>query len=368
MATKSEITFPTYKPVHPGVVLREELKERGIKQKDFALAIGMRSNHVSELLGGKRSISPAVAQKIELELGIPAIDMLTMQQQFEYDTKVLQARSLEERSANIALAEYNELFDVKILLKRLNIVCASSKETLAAISQTLHLTTPAELKALSIGYFSKSEKTGTDRRMLLTWVLIAQAIMSSIKPVGGFYESCENELTKSLALVFNENVNTISRVESLLSQYGIAFAVVHKVEKASIDGYSFIDNSGKPCIVVTLRYNRIDNFAFSVMHELAHLFNHLSQGGSSYTHINIEDYRRCDKEEREADAYAANALIPNELWRRIPLVRPNLMTMQRVYTQWALENGLNKWIVLGRISHEFNMYRFFDKGSTRSIK
>ena len=84
--------------------------------------------------------------------------------------------------------------------------------------------------------------------------------------------------------------------------------------------------------------------------------------------MNIEDYRRVDKEEREADEYAANALIPNELWKKIPLVRPNLMTMQRVYTQWATANRLNKWIVLGRISHEFNMYRFFVKGSTRRIK
>ena len=127
MATKSEISFPTYKPVHPGVVLREELKERGIKQKDFALAIGMRSNHVSELLSGKRSISQVVAQKIELELGIPAIDMLTMQQQFEYDTKILQTRSLEEQSANIALAEYNELFDVKKDPNELSNVIAEKK-------------------------------------------------------------------------------------------------------------------------------------------------------------------------------------------------------------------------------------------------
>ena len=51
---------------------------------------------------------------------------------------------------------------------------------------------------------------------------------------------------------------------------GIGFEWVEHEKGASIDGYSFISN-GSPYIVVTLRYNRIDNFAFTIMHEIGHI-------------------------------------------------------------------------------------------------
>ena len=64
-------------------------------------------------------------------------------------------------------------------------------------------------------------------------------------------------------------------------------------------------------------------------------------------------------------AFAANALIPNEEWKNAPKVRVNPALIQRKYTQWANEKGLNKWIVLGRISYETGMYKFRSDESRR---
>ena len=36
----------------------------------------------------------------------------------------------------------------------------------------------------------------------------------------------------------------------------------------------------------------------------------------------------------------------------------NPFLIQRDYTKWAIDNNINKWIVLGRISKETGMYRF----------
>lgn len=37
--------------------MREELRERGIKQKDFAKQIGMQATHLSEFIRGKRNLN-----------------------------------------------------------------------------------------------------------------------------------------------------------------------------------------------------------------------------------------------------------------------------------------------------------------------
>ena len=51
-------------PVHPGSILGEELKARGISQKTFAESIGLQATHLNALIHGTRNFTAAVADKI----------------------------------------------------------------------------------------------------------------------------------------------------------------------------------------------------------------------------------------------------------------------------------------------------------------
>ena len=75
-------------PVHPGEILGEELKGRGISQKAFAGEIGMQPSHLSALIHGMRSFTPAVAEKIASGLdGIPADFWTRMQSRYNRDSQ-----------------------------------------------------------------------------------------------------------------------------------------------------------------------------------------------------------------------------------------------------------------------------------------
>ena len=79
-------------PVHPGGILGEELKARGISQKKFAEAVGMQASHLSALIHGTRNFTLAVAKKIASGLeGIPA--ELWMKLQEHYNADVLRKRA-----------------------------------------------------------------------------------------------------------------------------------------------------------------------------------------------------------------------------------------------------------------------------------
>lgn len=72
--------------MHPGDTLGEELKARGIRQKDFAAMVGMQPTHLSALIHGKRSITPEVAAKLDAGLpGIPGSFWLRLQQSYDLD-------------------------------------------------------------------------------------------------------------------------------------------------------------------------------------------------------------------------------------------------------------------------------------------
>ena len=79
---------PSAFPVHPGEILGRELKERGISQKQFAGLIGMQPSHLSALIHGMRSFTPAVAEKIASCLpGISADYWTRMQSSYNRDNQ-----------------------------------------------------------------------------------------------------------------------------------------------------------------------------------------------------------------------------------------------------------------------------------------
>lgn len=73
-------------PVHPGEILGEELKARGISQKMFAETVGLQATHLSALIHGARNITPAVAAKIAEGLNnIPADFWIRLQERYNLD-------------------------------------------------------------------------------------------------------------------------------------------------------------------------------------------------------------------------------------------------------------------------------------------
>ena len=363
METRNENPTP-WIATHPGTILKLELEERGISQKEFAEMLDMQKSHLNEIIKGKRAMSISVADKIEEVLGISSVSLMNLQTQYEYDLRQIENRSIEEQEAINKLKLFDEIFDVKTLLKRLGCMCKTAVEKLRCLVTGIQQPEPAELKLEACGMFKKSSKTGQDPRMLMTWKLLAEATARKIIPQGVFRSERKADLVKELVDAFHQNKDTITVITRVFSKYGIAFCVVKKVEKASVDGYSFIEKD-VPYIIVTERFDRIDNLAFAVLHEVGHIFLHYLDGTQKEFHLSIPDYDNESAEEREANAFAANALIPSNLWKNAPKVRVNPLAIQRTYTDWAADNGFNKWIVLGRISYETGMYKFKSDDSRR---
>ena len=84
MKTANEIT-PTIL-FHPGEVLNEEISFRKLVKKELAEQIGMSPSVLSEIIGGKRNITPRIAIRLEDALGINALFFLNMQSRFDYYT------------------------------------------------------------------------------------------------------------------------------------------------------------------------------------------------------------------------------------------------------------------------------------------
>jgi len=102
MATRNENPAP-FMAVHPGMMIKPELDERGISQKAFAKMLGTQPSHLSEVLNGKRALTTELAVKIEKVIGLPAKILLSAQTQYELESATIGATVDDDQRETIAV-------------------------------------------------------------------------------------------------------------------------------------------------------------------------------------------------------------------------------------------------------------------------
>ena len=157
-----------------------------------------------------------------------------------------------------------------------------------------------------------------------------------------------------------------------LEKHGIQFFIVPHLNKTFLDGAVMIFEKKNPVIALTSRYDRIDNFWFCLLHELAHLTKHLTVDDTNIIIDELEpqhsSLRGKDSKEEEADKIAQNSLIPKEYWKKVNLDAKNLA---REVINLSEQLKIHPAIIAGRIRFEKNNYRilsqFVDRGEVKNI-
>jgi HTH-type transcriptional regulator / antitoxin HigA len=141
-----------------------------------------------------------------------------------------------------------------------------------------------------------------------------------------------------------------------LKKLGIKLVYVPHLKSTYLDGAAFLNQDRVPIIALTLRYDRVDNFWFTLFHELSHLALHLNATGE-YFFDDLKATENLSDPEKEADLFAEEMLIPQEEWKEF-------------YSAYLRENDVKEFaqslrispaIVAGRIQKERDDYRVFKK-------
>ena len=88
---------------HPGELIKDELKERGMTQKQLAAETGIKPSVLSETINGKRSLSLNVAVALEKALGIPADIWMNMQTPYNLDTAQISERDNQRETIAVTI-------------------------------------------------------------------------------------------------------------------------------------------------------------------------------------------------------------------------------------------------------------------------
>lgn len=136
-----------------------------------------------------------------------------------------------------------------------------------------------------------------------------------------------------------------------LRAIGIALVVEKHLPSTLLDGAALSTGGGHAILALTLRHDRLDNFWFTLFHELGHLKLHV---GRDYAAIFDEtESPAASALEIEADLFAQETLLPAAKWN---LGVSRFTRNEKAVLTDAKRFGVSPAIIAGRVRREANDY------------
>ena len=151
------------------------------------------------------------------------------------------------------------------------------------------------------------------------------------------------------------NPEDVRHVAKVLAEGGVRFLIIESLPHTKIDGACFWLNEFSPVIVLTMRYDRLDNFWYVLTHECGHVSHGDGLDGNDVLDVNLvgDDaipFENKPDIEKRADMFATNFLVePSKIDDFIARVRP--MFSKRRIAGFATRIGVHPAIVLGQLQH-----------------
>jgi len=352
--------FIPFEASHPGSLIKDELKARGISQKELALDIDMQPTMLNEIINEKRAITAEIALALEKALGIPADYWMRYQVGYELNCARIKERNILKTRQIETWGLIKQYVPVRIFSK-LGVLSNSLSENILRIWDIYEVDSIDELVQLvsvhkNLEFYKKSDKLKNDQINVLAWSKYARWKAKS-EEVSLFDPSTKNDLIAELNALFYRNSDVVAKTKQILNSFGIKFLVIERFKQSPIDGYSFWSKNN-PAIIATLRKKQLDNFAFTVMHELGHVFKHLLPDNSK-EFLDIEfPNNDSNEKEQEAHKFAQQSFIDDLIWQNFLSKNPFFIfgTTEGQIVQLASEIEVHPSIILGRYCYETNNY------------
>lgn len=322
----------------PVEAIKFRMEQAGLKQADLVPYIGSKGK-VSEVLSRKRPLSLNMIRKLHEGLGIPA--------------EVL----LREPGKEISKPAYSfREFPLSEMVKRGYL--AGFKGSLAQAREY-----GEELLSDLFSVFGseppepvhcrRSEKP-INEHSLLAWQARALHEISGEKLAEFAPESVDEDFGAMLAKLSYSERGPKTAVE-FLNKKGVHVVFLKHLPKTYLDGASFLAPDGNPVIGMTLRHDRLDNFWFTLLHELGHVHLHLHDRREAFFDDTDRPDNTEDPREAQANDFAAKALIPDSVWKSAKSSLLKRPTADKV-KHFADSLNVHSAIVAGRIRWERRNY------------
>ena len=342
-------------PLHAGIFLKLELNARNLTQLDLANIINRPVKTINQIITGKIGITPDTAMQLEQALKISAETWLNLQSRYQLSLLALESDKYADIPRRAALYQN---YPIKDMIKRGWINAGETLDDLEnavkAFFQINDIQQPCAFQ-----FSAKQNKTAYKQPISavnLAWLYKAKQLASEQLTTGKFSIQAANQAVAQLSNLLL-SPEEIRHVPKILSASGIRFVIVESLPNSKLDAACFWLDEQTPVIAMTLHYDRIDNFWFTLRHELEHVL----QGDGKNIPIFDEDIGTHTQdlpiEEQRANAAASDFCVPTAKLDSYILRAGAYIFSERKIIAFAGVNKIHTGLVVGQLHNRTGKYQ-----------
>ncbi len=342
-ATSPAEVFP------PGEFIREELEARGWTQEDLSRILDRPIKTVNQIITAKKQITPDTAVELSQAFGTSAEFWLNLESAYRLSLARQDKSDVGRRAVIYSFAPVKEMFSR-------GWITADPKTELGNLERELCKFYSVESLAQKppLRYAARSSAMGhVAIPAQVAWVTRVKHLASRMRACKYSEKALREQIPRILGLSRLEG--QVAKLPVVLSELGVRLVFVPHLSQTKIDGAALWLDDDSPVVGLSLRHDRIDNFWFTLMHELAHIVCRHSKN-EAIVDNQLVGADRCDPEdmatiEKEADQLARKWLVPEKELKSFIAGTAPYFSRQRI-EEFSEKLGIHPGIVEGRLQFE----------------
>lgn len=335
------------KRTHPGEIVRKSIEALNMPSKEFSYRTGISERTISDLINQKGSITFDIAEKLAEFFGNNIQFWMNLQTQYTmYLSQLKYKKEIDEdyRCIKPLLTYLKTVLNIEendceeTIVKKVRSTIKVNKLTLLNDANSF-----ASLKELHGCY----QEHPFERNL---WLSLSLTLARQKNVLDYDKNKLLLYLNEIRGMTVQDPKIFCGRLNDILAECGVSFVLMPYLPKSNIYGATKWLSQNNVMLSLSNRGGRADSFWFALFHELAHV---------TFEHKRYMLFSCDNVEDKEADEFAKNILIPQRDWDAF--IYRNDFSEQSI-RRFASEINILPQIVLGRLEKEkFVEYGIFDK-------
>ncbi len=320
----------------PGDTIIDILEEQNIPLSSFAVEMGSTIDNINELINGRLSINKRIASKLETYLGVSEEFWLTREEHYRLSFEKIQQ------------ANNSWLKDLPLKYMIKNQWIKEGEDYLQACLDFFNVSNvrrwkekyDSEISSLS---FRTSPSFSSEQASVGAWLRRGEILAQEIKCKPWNKDCFEASLLQIKKLTRLKNPKEfLPKLVNICADSGVAVAIVPTPTGCRASGATKFISDDKAILLLSFRYLTDDQFWFTFFHEAGHLILH-----KKTTHIELFKDIIIDEQEKEANTFAAEILVPYTYHKELKSLRSN----QKKIIRLAIDLGISPGIIIGQMQY-----------------
>jgi HTH-type transcriptional regulator/antitoxin HigA len=334
---------PDYE-VAPGSTLRSTLNKIGLTQADLAARTGLSLKHINQVVQGVAPITPETALLLERVTDVSAKYWGLIEASYR--------EKLARRENRVRLTDQTDWLSelpIKELIAR-GVMAANDDKTIQVekACRFFGVADPERWRKIWLAplvSFRRSATLTADLGSVATWLRIGELEAAEIETAPFDAKRFREALTTIRTLTAHDPAVALKRVQAECAKAGVAVVFLRDIGKTRTSGAARWLMPTKAMILLSDRYKADDSFWFSFFHEAGHILLHSKK--ELFVSEADDGANATEQEEDEANAFAANQLIPRQYARELHQLRTDDEVVR-----FADRIGIAPGIVVGRLHND----------------